>query len=1137
MRIQSVDVRRFGRFDHLKLEFPKTSGLCVIHGPNEAGKSTLSAALRALFFGIAHKTPYVFRFGEMGYKGMALEAVIELPDSRVVKLRRTKARKDALGGEWLKGEGPVIDEAWLKGRLGGLDAKSYAALFGLGLPDLQKGAEVLKERGVAELLAGSSLGGAGDRVSVIADELEKASDRLFKANGKNPDVNALLRKMRDIDRQLSASGFEERRFNELEGRVRELSAQTERLALELETIDREIRRASRLRGVLPSFRKRERIRSELKEESELPSLSSQQVNEARELLAVGRAHEDRSRGLDADILRAEQSLKELVVDERVVEAGDLIEDLLQRRKSWRDQLRDLRDGAKSENAEVIEADLLRLQAQKDLGWLRESWPGDFDLRSHLEEVLREWRDAVQGCEELERSVQVRRRDLIALEAELEELGGGPSFEELDAALRRVEGAREIESEMLRARRLRGEALASLRAQRKELRGEMDHGGGLPAIFPAPELLARAWDEEYARRDEVSRLDERVAKFREELEGQRGEIEVLEGDGSMPDPQRVAELRERRQDVWSGLLTELREGRLPSDASLESFEAAQAEVDRSCDLLWLAAERVARRARLEESCARIENERRVAERRLAALRRRGVFLLKAREELWGGVSPVPEARAIAFAEQMTALRATALRHAESRKKEAALGRELRGVLDAVTPLVGSEVGDLAEAAARLGSLRDLARERGLRSQRQLELKARLGTQLGEVDAARAQVDALALKIQEMHGALGLGPAGELSSVAERLSGLDVLADRLRLLDQDEQRLKRASKSVAGFEAELEGLFARLGRQRSGVGGDDGLTQLHADLKSQRERKSLRSQTLVDLKRRRAERDEIAGEMRRAEARLRSLLSSEERSREELEGLVAALSLREEKRSTLRELTEELVLDRDDEAILAQADMDSLELECDALETRKKELAAQRDRATSELAAAQQERRALGGAAGVELRSELEELRARLEERAELYALFTTARVLLSRVLARFARENKPQLLGEVGRVMAGITGGRYPSVSAPLGEDTLELVDSQGQRLRPPDLSMGTREQLFLSLRLAYALGFCRKEQPLPLILDDVLVNFDEERSVETLRALAALGDSTQVLFLSCHRHLVELTRTALPEVSIVELPV
>ena len=105
-------------------------------------------------------------------------------------------------------------------------------------------------------------------------------------------------------------------------------------------------------------------------------------------------------------------------------------------------------------------------------------------------------------------------------------------------------------------------------------------------------------------------------------------------------------------------------------------------------------------------------------------------------------------------------------------------------------------------------------------------------------------------------------------------------------------------------------------------------------------------------------------------------------------------------------------------------------------------------------------------------------------------------------------------------------GKYRNVWTPLGERQLRIDDDQNRTLRVEQLSRGTREQLFLAIRLALVEELARQGTRLPMVLDDVLVNFDQERSeaaTEVLRDFAQKG--YQVLLFTCHRHLAERAET------------
>jgi len=72
------------------------------------------------------------------------------------------------------------------------------------------------------------------------------------------------------------------------------------------------------------------------------------------------------------------------------------------------------------------------------------------------------------------------------------------------------------------------------------------------------------------------------------------------------------------------------------------------------------------------------------------------------------------------------------------------------------------------------------------------------------------------------------------------------------------------------------------------------------------------------------------------------------------------------------------------------------------------------------------------------------------------------------------------------------------------------------------MSDGTLDQLYLALRIASLEHYFAAHEPVPFIVDDVLLNFDDERAAAALTALNAVSGKTQIIFFTHHRRLVEL---------------
>jgi uncharacterized protein YhaN len=146
-----------------------------------------------------------------------------------------------------------------------------------------------------------------------------------------------------------------------------------------------------------------------------------------------------------------------------------------------------------------------------------------------------------------------------------------------------------------------------------------------------------------------------------------------------------------------------------------------------------------------------------------------------------------------------------------------------------------------------------------------------------------------------------------------------------------------------------------------------------------------------------------------------------------------------------------------------------------------------------------------------------------------------RKALLRAAERFQRDYQPEALRFASGLLAAMTCGRYQRIWAPLDRQILWIEDSGGRRWTADQLSQGTCEQIFLALRLALVTLLSRRGAKFPLLLDDVLVNFDARRVVATARAVVQwAGSWAQVLLFTCHPHIVRAF--AQLEVPVFRLP-
>jgi uncharacterized protein YhaN len=128
-----------------------------------------------------------------------------------------------------------------------------------------------------------------------------------------------------------------------------------------------------------------------------------------------------------------------------------------------------------------------------------------------------------------------------------------------------------------------------------------------------------------------------------------------------------------------------------------------------------------------------------------------------------------------------------------------------------------------------------------------------------------------------------------------------------------------------------------------------------------------------------------------------------------------------------------------------------------------------------------------------------------------------------------------MLTKASELFARLTLGSFSGVRAGYNDKdkpALKCVRTGNVEVDVEGLSEGTRDQLYLSLRLASLFRYADLAEPMPLVLDDVLVQFDDERSRAALQIIAELGARIQVLFFTHHARLVELARAAVPASSL-----
>ena len=168
----------------------------------------------------------------------------------------------------------------------------------------------------------------------------------------------------------------------------------------------------------------------------------------------------------------------------------------------------------------------------------------------------------------------------------------------------------------------------------------------------------------------------------------------------------------------------------------------------------------------------------------------------------------------------------------------------------------------------------------------------------------------------------------------------------------------------------------------------------------------------------------------------------------------------------------------------------------------------------------------------LKLQAEEVKTRIDESSREYARLLLAKRMLETAIG--AWESKPEVYRQASRLLSVMTDGAWVKV-AMTSEGRLQVVDAVKTARDPLHLSLGTCQQLYLALRIALLMTADNVGRAIPILADDILVNFDSERRAGAARALAELARMRQVLLFTCHEEVVKALRAVDPTLNKLEL--
>jgi len=1158
MRFQNLQLRAYGRFTDTSLDFSANpSAMQLIYGPNEAGKSTALRAVRALLFGIPVQTPDSFLHDN---QSLRIGAELKCSTGEQLAFIRRKGRAKTL----LDLEGNALADDALRPFLQGISESLFTSAFGLDHEILVKGGQDLAEgKGeIGEILFGAGLGLAN--LHEVLVKLEGEMEDLFKQKGQVQLLNKALSEFKGAVKASRESILPSDEYLGLQSSL----AQTRSDASAIQgALTQKSATRSRLHRVGRAIPLIARLTLALKEREAFGDVPALPPNFMERRITAQKERDTATytcEALTQALHELETELAELVVPVAILDQSpaitELSEHLSVHLKADRDG-RELETQAKQHRQDMQSA----MQRLPEALHLASGEPPRVDVATKQRLLL------LSGCAgtlehartTASRTEASHTRQLETLTNQQASLTECRDTTKLQRVLNRAQRLGDIEErvEQLQASISRNERQVEIALKRSAPAWEGAPDAFESASTPLRETIERYEAELADRKDVLKEAKREADRIRKDIRAFNEELRVLQHGSPVPSETELEQARNRRSTLWvfvrrswlDRVDVTLEASVHIGDRPLElAYELATDEADGVADALWRDADRASQRASLEYRLKQAAEELSAADTKVTEAE----AALSGFHDMWRALwvplplIPLPPREMLAWlVKREEILGLIAQTHNDSAElkriraqivdEEAALRQ---GIAEVGSEMPAESIGlkDLIETAQSLITTNaELGSQRMSLTQRIDDARVALSSAEQEARDSEAALASWQKEWSEAVQSLNLASNARPEEVTAILGALDDYFLKEQEWASKHQRIQEIRDDASAFEERVKAVVSNLNVGLAELPLELAVRTLHEQLQAAKELQ--RDQRLkhdqCDAKR--TELIDSAAKKKAAEEELNRLcLEARCQHPEELPAVENAARNVAALRQSITELQQQLgehaggvPLDAFIEEV-SKEDPDALPGQVEELDQEIARLEAERENVLKKIGGVETELSRMNGASrAIEEAQRAESHAAEVNEIAWRYARLRIATAVLRQAMDRYRQTAQGPVLGRASNAFSRITAGSFTELRTGFDlrdQQVIQGVRSGGALLGVDEMSEGTRDQLYLALRIGTLEHYLTQNESMPLILDDILVNFDDERAAATLQVLAEVAQSTQVLFFTHHQHLVDIAQAMLP---------
>lgn len=1158
MKINALKLFAFGPFTDKLIDFSGNGyGLHIVYGANEAGKSTALRALIGLLYGFAHRVEDAWLHEN---KELSVGGTLLLSNGNLLNLMRYKRRKNDL---IIEDTGQPFNQADLDKYLGRMGREAFEHAFGICHNSLRLGVESV-------LSAGGDLGQALfaatsglNTLKRVMTKLDVQQGQLFAPRAQKARINAGISQINALRKEQREASASHLHWKKMKKRLDELHQTGIDFEKQMEDLSAKTSLLSRHRDALKHVAIYEQLEKDLHEIGSVPDLQSDFSHDRVETQMAIKQAKKAEENLKKDLAEIDKKLDALFYDEKIINNEKLIENLSGNANIHTKAMRD----SKSLKAqiyqykEIAQTALSSLRpglALESIASLRLSKPEN----AKLQRLSAKGAKLEESVNSTNRALCVAKKNLEKFQLQLDQLEDPENTEELKSSLSRAteygkieERLSDVKSEITLLQEQADTELAALSLWDGDL-------SGLARLAITTEETMRRFETDLTDLDrkleDTERNNIEASNSMKEKEKKLIELTRIR---ELPSEDDLKEHRNLRNRGWKSVRAVWLEGgdvdqdflsAFPEDLELaDAYEKSVYKADDTADALREDAEAVAKAEALKKDIQELKSG-------LLAITKRVVGLTEQRTALWNqwkklweplDIIPLTPREMIAWSSRVDGLRRKV---GELRKCEIAAD-QLRQDFDQIRSEVASSLirinVDIPDKKSFSGLIdlakRTIQKADKLNEKRQ-EIEVRIYTLREEIDTLQERkneneqslhvwADNWALTIAK----LGFDESARPEDVHDFILALDDIFNQLEKIKDFQARIVAIENDYRAYTKEVANTVENLAPELKDLAPEAAALELNARLKRDKDQRK-EFQLLESEKRKKSSslsetRENIAA----LDEKMR-LLCSEAQAESpddlpEIEKRAAKRIKLLDDFAKVNERLAELSSAQDLKSFIEQVkahNLDELNAHLDRLTSDKQRHQDEQKKLLADIALAKNELETIAGESrATEIAEEAEGLAGEIQSEVEHYIKLRLSSAILSKAIERYRQSNQSPVLEASSKYFKAITRESFLGLRADYdykGDPVIKAIRPNGSLLTVQELSDGSRDQLFLALRLGGLDKYTKNNEPVPFIVDDVLVHFDDDRSSAALYTMSRLANSTQIIFFTHHQHLVDLAKNTLP---------